>query len=175
MTDIDGPTTKAPPTDDERRTAPSVGAADDEDVGADAGVAVDEEEADVGQAVGTLPTSTATVATEEPAPSAGQDGGEAGRGTGAAADVRVSFPTRSTPWRAVAVVLAFAVVIGLGSWQFVDLHNQVHHLQRTAKVDEQQIVAQERQVATLHDSVRAALSCLETPQVQPSVCAHFLR
>lgn len=91
-------------------------------------------------------------------------------------DVHVSWPARSTSWRAVAaVVLAFAVVIGIGSWQLVDLHDQVHHLQRTTTSAQQQIVRQERELSTLHNSVRAALSCLETPQVQPGLCAHFLR
>jgi hypothetical protein len=149
MTDIDGPPTQAPteaPTEPPTSGGESATAASVD--------AVEDDDAPVGDTVG-----------RQQAPSAGTVAG----------DVRVSFPARSTPWRVLAVILAFAVVIGLGSWQFVDLHDQVHSLQHTTTVIEQRIAKQEQQVTTLHNSVRAALSCLETPQVQPSVCAHFLR
>lgn len=96
--------------------------------------------------------------------------------TGEESDVRMAWPTPSPRrGRVVAAVLAFIVLIGVGGWQIVDLHHQVHHLQQTTKAENQQLARAQQELSTLRSSVSAAIGCLATPQVQPAICTHFLR
>lgn len=93
-----------------------------------------------------------------------------------AAAVEVKWPTASSRWAgALVVAAALLVVVALGAWQFVSLHNQVHHLQKTTQTQAHQIVTQQNELSELQSSVSAAVSCLETPQAQPGLCTRFLK
>lgn len=103
-------------------------------------------------------------------------GTDVGRHARPDGDVEVAWPASTTHWGRMAVVLvAFLLVIGIGTWQFVDLHHQVHQLQQTTQSQSQQISRQDQQLSSLRNAVSAAVSCLETPQVQTGLCVHFLR
>jgi cytochrome c-type biogenesis protein CcmH/NrfG len=105
-----------------------------------------------------------------------EDTTEADGGVGTGADVQLTWPARASHWRlALAFVIVIVIVIGIGSWQFVSLHHQVHELQNTTHTQSQQLSRQNQGLSSLRNSVSAAVSCLETPQVQAGLCAHFLR
>jgi len=111
---------------------------------------------------------TDTTLTEDPAKADGD--------VGTGADVQFAWPARASHWRlALAFVIVIVIVVGIGSWQFVSLHHQVDQLQKTTHTQSQQLSRQNRELSSLRNSVSAAVSCLETPQVQAGLCAHFLR
>ena len=93
----------------------------------------------------------------------------------ALAGLTVRTGVRQRLWpRVLALLAVVAVIVGLGTWQFVGLHDQIHQLQSTTSTQLKQIQSSDKEISNLKSSLGAAVGCLQTSQAQQGLCSQFV-